>query len=225
MSGLIQWVKNLIFIILFTSLLEMFLPESNMRKYVRVVMGFFIITVLISPFMSIFYQDFSAIQDVIPERMIDSNWEEIQARGQEIEESNQHLLVGYYEKKVAERVEEVINLNYNDYEQEIQVKLDDNYRIEHLGIILLEKGINDVRIENVNINAGVQSNSSHPPGIERSSEKNGGDQGNFQNQSQQNQLEQSQSQQHQLKQNLKYKLSQVFQIPVENIEVIIKKGG
>lgn len=204
MDGLIQWVKNLIFIILFTSLLEMFLPENNMRKYVRVVMGFFIITVLISPLMIVFRQDFSVIQDVIPENMINSNnWDKIEAQGREIEESNQNLLIDYYEKKVANRVKEVISLNYDDYQQEIKVSLDDNYMIEFLSVLLIDHSINRVEIENVNIAANnTQTNEKKQVYKEKIAEE-----------------------EKDKKESLTNKLSQIFQIPRERIEVIIKKGG
>ncbi len=203
MDGLIQWVKNLIFIILFTSLLEMFLPENNMRKYVRVVMGFFIITVLISPLMMVFHQDFSVIQDVIPENMINNNWDQIEEQGREIEESNQRLLTDYYEKKVANRVREVISLNNEDYQQEIRVSLDDNYMIEFLSVVLIDRGIDRVEIENVNIASNNKTNEKIDEGVfkERIAEE-----------------------EREKRVNLKDKLSQVFQIPRERIEVIIKKG-
>lgn len=203
MDGLIQWVKNLIFIILFTSLLEMFLPENNMRKYVRVVMGFFIITVLISPLMMIFHQDFSVIQDVIPKNMINNNWDQIEEQGREIEESNQRLLTDYYEKKVANRVREVISLNNEDYQQEIRVSLDDNYMIEFLSVVLINRGIDRVEIENVDIGSNNQTNEKLDEGVfkERIAEE-----------------------EREKRVNLTDKLSQVFQIPRGRIEVIIKKG-
>lgn len=206
MDGLIQWVKNLIFIILFTSLLEMFLPENSMRKYVRVVMGFFIVTILISPLMTVFYQDFSVIQDIIPERIVDSNWNDIKKKGQEIEESNQNILRGYYENKVAKRIKEVVDLDYEEFEQEIKVTLDDDYRIKSLCVILIDQGINTVEIESVDIGG--------------SNERNLHDQVNNMDIKQRSLREDMIREE-----NLEYKLSQVFQIPEERIEVIIKKGG
>ncbi len=205
MDGLIQWVKNLIFIILFTSLLEMFLPENNMRKYVRVVMGFFIITVLISPLMMVFRQDFSVIQDVIPENMINSNWDQIEEQGREIEEDNHNLLMDYYQNKVANRVKEVIDLNYKNYQQEIRVSLNDNYMIEFLSITLIDRGISRIEIENINI---ATNNS-------RDKDK----------QTEQEVIDEKAAQNRNTIESLSNKLSQVFQIPRDSIEVIIKKGG
>jgi len=201
MDGLIQWVKNLIFIILFTSLLEMFLPENNMRKYVRVVMGFFIITVLISPLLLVFRQNFSVIQDVIPENMINNNWNKIEEQGREIEEANHKLLLNYYENKVATRVKEVISLNYDNYQQEIRVSLNNNYMIEFLSIVLIDRGIDRVEIENVNIATN------NPRDKDEQTEK------------------QMAADNRDKKESLTNKLSQVFQIPRDSIEVIIKKGG
>ena len=57
MQFITNWVKNIILLILLTTFLMMFLPESNFRKYVRVIMGFFIISIFITPFAGIFRQD------------------------------------------------------------------------------------------------------------------------------------------------------------------------
>lgn len=152
MSAISQWVKNLVFIILFTTLLEMFLPENNMRKYVRVVMGFFIITVFISPLAVIFNQDLTTIDRIIPGNIINDNWEEIKRRGEEIENANRSLLKGYYEERIEERVREIIELNYSEYGQVIEVGVNEEYQITYIDITLIKQdSIERVEIKPVEI--------------------------------------------------------------------------
>ncbi|HLV09095.1 MAG TPA: stage III sporulation protein AF, partial [Halanaerobiales bacterium] len=113
MESIINWVRNLIFIILFTTLLEMFLPDSSMRKYVRLVMGFFIIMIFITPLAAVFNRNITTVYQVRPETNIFSgDWEEIKRRGEEIGQSNEQLLAGYYRERIAERVRAVIALDY-----------------------------------------------------------------------------------------------------------------
>lgn len=193
MESIVQWVKNLIFIILFTSLLAMFLPENSMRKYVRVVMGFFIITILISPITAIFDKDFQSIYQIQPEKMIEDNWDDIKQRGEELEQNNQTLLKEYYQKKVTNRVNEVINLNYNNYERQIQITLDDNYQLRNISVTLFNKQIKEVKIDNIKIGEGESQNKT-------SSNIN------------------------QISGGLTEQLSQVFQIPVSQINVSVKQG-
>lgn len=198
MAVVVQWIKNLIFIILFTALLEMFLPENALRKYVRVVMGFFVISILISPLTLIFKQDFSGIHNIMPEGHISLDWEEIEKRGSNLNDANQALLLDYYQKKIGERVREIIKLEYSDFKEDIQVTLDDNYGINNLKIILIDKGIENIEIAPVKINENIND------GEETTGEM---------------------FQKNYNSEKLRYNLAQVFQISQEKIEVYFKAGG
>ena len=46
---LTDWVKNIIFVVLFASFLELLLPNSSMQRFVRVIMGLFIMLAIITP--------------------------------------------------------------------------------------------------------------------------------------------------------------------------------
>jgi len=198
MVAVVQWIKNLIFIILFTALLEMFLPENALRKYVRVVMGFFVISILICPLALILKQDFSGLHNIIPEGYMNFDWEEIEKRGSNLNDANQALLLDYYQKKIGEQVREVIKLEYSDFKEVIQVTLDDNYGINNLKIILINKGVENIEISPVKIDGN----------------KNGGEE-----------LAGEMVQTNYEKEKLRYNLAQVFQISQEKIEVYFKAGG
>lgn len=195
MDSVINWVKNLIFIILFTTLLEMFLPDSNMRKYVRIVMGFFIIMIFITPLARILNQDISTIYQISFQKNIFSgNWDEIKERGEEINQSNQTLLRDYYRERIERRIRDVIDLDYSDYGKEITVTLNDEYQLKDINILLIDRGINKVNIEPIQIGESEET--------EGRIEKQDLDT-----------LE------------LKNRLSQLFQIPANRIKVSIEKHG
>lgn len=44
-----SWVKNIIFVVLFASFIEILLPNSSMQRFVRVIMGLFIMLAIITP--------------------------------------------------------------------------------------------------------------------------------------------------------------------------------
>ena len=46
-----SWVKNLSFSLIVVSILEMLLPNNKTKKYVKVVMGLYILFSIISPFI------------------------------------------------------------------------------------------------------------------------------------------------------------------------------
>lgn len=198
MSALKEWVKNLVFIILFTTMLEMFLPENKMRKYVRVIMGFFIISIFLSPLVALFGFDLETTYSLIPERVMNDNWEEIKRQGQEIEHTNQNMIREYYKKRISKRILDLINLDFSDYEKSVEVELDENYRLSAVTVHLDKKqGISTVDIKPVKIG-----------------EINQQDQG-------QKDIENRDKLDTSL---IKAKISQVFQIPYNNIKVITQES-
>ncbi|MFW6287126.1 MAG: stage III sporulation protein AF [bacterium] len=197
MTAITQWVRHIIFIILFTALLEMFLPENKMRKYIRIVMGFFIITMMISPFTAIFNQDFTAIQNLIPDRIIAEDWDLIEEEGDRVSDNNQALLTDYYEDRIGSKVKELVNLNFQDYKQDIKVNLDNEYMIESMQIVLKTSEIKAVEEVRINI-----SNEKEAEGEEKQDLNN----------------------EEMIKiQNLKNNISQVFQINTDKIDIILQK--
>ena len=47
------WVKHIIFVVLFASFLELLLPNSSMQRFVRVIMGLFIMLAILNPIIDV----------------------------------------------------------------------------------------------------------------------------------------------------------------------------
>ncbi|MDF2634497.1 MAG: stage sporulation protein [Pelosinus sp.] len=50
---LTDWIRNIIFVILFASFLELLLPSSSMQRFVRVIMGLFIMLAILNPIIDV----------------------------------------------------------------------------------------------------------------------------------------------------------------------------
>lgn len=48
-----SWVKHIIFVVLFASFLELLLPNSSMQRFVRVIMGLFIMLSILNPIIDV----------------------------------------------------------------------------------------------------------------------------------------------------------------------------
>ncbi|MFW5980155.1 MAG: stage III sporulation protein AF [Bacillota bacterium] len=162
-----DWIKNLVFIILFTTFLEQLLPDSKMRGYVKVVMGFFVISILISPLFSIFNQNHNSLYDTLlfQNNLKEVHWEEIQNDGEKLNEYNQSLIKEYYEEDIKEKVNNILNLEYPQKEKDIDVTLNKDFQIDKIKIFLEQNSIEEVEIDPVDI-------------IEKKSEKTNESKGN-----------------------------------------------
>lgn len=59
---LTAWIKNIIFIVLFASFLELLLPNSSMQRFVRVIMGLFIMLAILGPVIDVVQHSLTPIQ-------------------------------------------------------------------------------------------------------------------------------------------------------------------
>lgn len=48
------WIKDIIFVVLFSSFIELLLPNSNIQKFVRVILGLFILLTILNPIIVFF---------------------------------------------------------------------------------------------------------------------------------------------------------------------------
>ena len=61
MEFLTNWISNIIIFILLATIMDMLLPNSEMRKYAKIVVGLLLITVLIAPVFKLLSTDFEAL--------------------------------------------------------------------------------------------------------------------------------------------------------------------
>lgn len=59
---LTAWIKNIIFIVLFASFLELLLPNSSMQRFVRVIMGLFIMLAILGPAIDVVQRSITPLQ-------------------------------------------------------------------------------------------------------------------------------------------------------------------
>jgi stage III sporulation protein AF len=52
-----EWIKHIVLLILMATFLDLILPNSSMRKYVKLVVGFLLILLILSPILHLFQYD------------------------------------------------------------------------------------------------------------------------------------------------------------------------
>ncbi|WP_449538377.1 stage III sporulation protein AF [Ferdinandcohnia sp. Marseille-Q9671] len=57
MSFIAEWVTNIILFILLATIVDMLLPSSSMKKYVKMVTGLLLILIILTPLFSLFNSD------------------------------------------------------------------------------------------------------------------------------------------------------------------------
>lgn len=160
-----SWAGELVVSLVIVTLIEMLLPDNKIKKYVKTVIGVYIIFCIISPFID--KEEFSVIFE-----NAEKNLEKIQIESQvssALEDSNssiEALYIQEFEKDVIKKVEE---LGYEVKKCEVRIQINatkDNAGINAIYLKIGTKKIKNeqnVQIENVqkveiSINAQEEGN-------------------------------------------------------------------
>lgn len=54
-----EWIKNIVFVILLATFVDLLLPNTSMQKYARIVLGMLIVLIIITPILELFGNTFS----------------------------------------------------------------------------------------------------------------------------------------------------------------------
>jgi stage III sporulation protein AF len=89
MSFLTEWITNIIVFVLLATVIDMLLPSSSMQKYVKIVTGLLLITIILTPLLKLLTADADSIiesfrvngayQNNSVENLIEMKKKEIQA--------------------------------------------------------------------------------------------------------------------------------------------------
>lgn len=155
-SWLSKWAQGIIVAVIIATLIELILPNGSSKKYVKVIIGIYILFTIISPVIEKLKNDDFGINEILNTQ----KYEEELAKSDntisaKLESNNSRTIKDIYisnltidiQTKLKEKGYEVISAN-------IKIKDDENYTIEKI-IINLNKIENEKNekdnIENVNI--------------------------------------------------------------------------
>ena len=157
-EGLKVWIVNITITIFFTTAVEMILPDNNMKKYAKFVLGLLLIVVIITPLIKIFDKnfDFYSYSNKAISYMDNNTTDKDFKKYKDISIFN----TAENFKKNLER-ECIINLEEaypeNKYNVNIEITYDDKngiFNINKIEIGIIDKGIKkvksiDISVENV----------------------------------------------------------------------------
>lgn len=143
MTWLASWIQQLILVVIMATFLELLLPNNAMQRYVRLVMGFVILLLIVSPILTVIKRDWSVNAFFASE---DTRSAAGMASLPEIEERTRAL-----QEKQQVWIEETVQ---SRLEQEITAEIEKEFPLEVEGLTVLladeghdaEKGIQHIAL-------------------------------------------------------------------------------
>lgn len=172
-AWLSSWAQGIIVAVIVSTIIETILPNGNIKKYVRVVIGIYILFTIISPMISIFGK-----VDIKEQIFNTTEYEEQISKSsnlvsQQIENNNTKTIKDIYisnlEKDIKSKLD---NKGYDVLSIYIKAKDDSKYSIEKIELNIKKQednannllttknnnSVNEVTIEKIKINVGTEEN-------------------------------------------------------------------
>lgn len=124
MSLLRNWIVNIVLVIIISSLVDILLPNSEMRKYVKFFSGLILIIIILTPIIKLLGTE--AGEQIIKTGIEqNSSFENIQPVIRNIEQVQEDMAVEIYENKLESHIKTILKDTVGERDIKIKIKFDD----------------------------------------------------------------------------------------------------
>ncbi|ADG82572.1 stage III sporulation protein AF [Thermincola potens] len=132
MDILKEIVQNVLIIVLLNVLLEMVIPNSSLGRYIKLVMGLFIIVAVLNPILGFLNRDFS-ILTVSPAEYRGEDLNSLVRKGKSLDSEMKRAALKDYAQKISQQVSALARLDGSAAVQKVVVDLEDNPEAANFG--------------------------------------------------------------------------------------------
>ncbi|MBM7622754.1 stage III sporulation protein AF [Sporohalobacter salinus] len=163
------WIRNIVVILLLTSFVELLLPESELEKYTRVVLGLFIVIAILNPILNLFNNNynFQHITDLLTvEEESSMSKSEIMKRGKKLRNISHQEARNNYKRQLNRQITALLSFDEELPERSVKVNLDSNNKIKKIIIELHNKRVDksqfdqEIRVDDIEIGNETQKRNS-----------------------------------------------------------------
>jgi len=158
-----NWVKDIAIMFILLSMVELVLPNENMKRYINVVIGFMIIVVIISPFVRLINSNFNLEKEVFKNMVENVQFQ--YDEDLELQKIQEKQIKETYLNKIKNDIKETLD-GVTDYDiDDIKISIfedEENYgNIKDIQIVMGTKNgskdyhqdsVNTIKIEEIRIN-------------------------------------------------------------------------
>ena len=157
---MIDWISNwaggIIIAVVIGTIIEMLLPEGNLKKYIKVVIGIYVLFTIVSPIITKFTGRKIEVSDVLDLSQYVKEAEDMTKVQNTMQSDNESNIKSIYlDGLKSDMKEKIKSKGYNVNSIDINISNDDNYKI--LGITLNVNKIEEEDADNVVENEVMQN--------------------------------------------------------------------
>ena len=140
MEFLNSWLQGIIISVIVATIIEMILPNGNSKKYIKVVLGIYVVFNIITPIINRFTNSSFELSSIINIEEYTKKMETYAVSSNNIDKSNEEKIINIYisdlKNDITAKLEEK---EYDVKDIEVQIENDETYKIKNIELFLVKK--------------------------------------------------------------------------------------
>ncbi|MCU9600323.1 stage III sporulation protein AF [Pallidibacillus thermolactis] len=132
MDFLTDWITNILLFILLAVVVELLLPQTSLQKYVKMVIGLLLISIILNPIFKLFSSDLEDLlknANVLFEKDVNTNIENsIENQKVDIQADQNAYILEQTAVQLVEMTEKELMDTFNYQFRNVELVVDENYR-------------------------------------------------------------------------------------------------
>lgn len=153
MKFITSWVQGIIIAVIIGSIIEMLLPNGNSKKYIKVVIGVYIVFSIVSPVISKFTGNEFKLDSIIDINKYEDKISSYEIDTKNLENTNNSNIKEVYilnlKKDIKAKIEDK---GYLVNSIQIEIENNDEYKIENVNMTISKRENKKEEIEENNVN-------------------------------------------------------------------------
>lgn len=157
MSG---WIQGIIIAVIISTIIEMILPEGTSKKYIKVVIGVYILFSIVSPVISKVTGNEFRVSDILDLEKYMEKSKESSSMQNQLENQNQNQIKDIYLSSIKSDIKQKIeNKGYQVQNINLEVENDEQYTLKQLRLQVSKEAVetNSNAINHKNTNQIVEN--------------------------------------------------------------------
>ena len=158
-SWISSWAQGIIMSVIIGAIIEMILPEGNSKKYVKIVIGVYVLFTIISPVISKITGKTIQVSDILELNKYIEETENNSKLYVTLDEDNSNNIKDIYESSLRNDIKaKVAAKGYNAKNIKLEIEDDEEYTLKKIDIEIYKNMEKDIEtIQNVDINISQKS--------------------------------------------------------------------
>lgn len=152
------WIQGIIIAVIISTIIEMILPEGNSKKYIKVVIGVYILFSIVSPVISKLTGSDFRVSDIFDlDEYIETSKNSSSLQNQLAEQNESQIKEIYLSSLKSDISEKIENKGYTVNSMEIEVENDEQYTLKKIGLQISKSSTDtSANVETNNTNQTVE---------------------------------------------------------------------